>query len=251
MALAAGSAAAAAAPAPGSFAALAARVDLSYVRSLTEDPEAADHIPNQEPREVRSGHYVRVAPTPLRAPYLIAVSADYARVLGLDPAEAATESFLRVFSGDLAGAPPNFESRGWATPYALSIYGRPQLPPGTGPRGDGYGDGRAISIAEVVLPEHGADGGGGGTGGGVGGAPLRAELQLKGGGRTPFCRGADGAAVLRSSVREFIASEANAAMGVPTTRALCLVASAVDTVVRPWYSPQVLLGGVGAARAAL
>ena len=232
-----GMAAAAQASTTGSFSSFAERVDLSYVRTLTEDPDAAAFAPNRDPREVRSGHFVRVAPTPLKSPYLVAVSDDYAAVLGLDASEASTHAFIRVFSGDLSGAPRNFEPRGWATPYALSIYGRPQLPPGTGPRGDGYGDGRAISIAEVRLPVSGAaDGGGGGPGGGEGGAPARAELQLKGGGRTPFCRGADGAAVLRSSVREFLASEANAALGVPTTRALCLVASAEEEITRPWYS---------------
>eukprot|EP01050_Picozoa_sp_SAG11_P013216 SAG11_NODE_1530_length_4737_cov_3.232643_5_plen_128_part_00 len=63
---------------------------------------------------------------------------------------------------------------------------------------------------------------------------LRLELQLKGAGRTPFCRNADGRAVLRSSLREFVASEAMHALGVPTTRALCLYASATDRVRRPW-----------------
>ena len=62
------------------------------------------------------------------------------------------------------------------------------------------------------------------------------ELQLKGAGTTPFCRNADGRAVLRSSIREFLASEAMYFLGVPTTRALSLVASRVDRVSRPWYS---------------
>ena len=60
-------------------------------------------------------------------------------------------------------------------------------------------------------------------------------MQLKGGGRTPFCRGADGRAVLRSSVREFLASEAMHALGVSTTRALSLIVSQEETVDRPWY----------------
>ena len=144
-----------------------------------------------------------------------------AATLGIDPAAAAIDpNFLRVFSGDLAAPPAGFESRGWATPYALSIYGTPQQPNGAGFHGYGYGDGRAISIAEVLLPRGG-----------------RMELQLKGGGRTPFSRGADGAAVLRSSVREFLASEAMFALGVPTTRALSLIASSDEVVMRPWYSP--------------
>jgi len=61
-------------------------------------------------------------------------------------------------------------------------------------------------------------------------------MQLKGGGKTPFCRGADGRAVLRSSIREFIASEAMFALGVSTTRALSLVLSEGETTRRPWYS---------------
>jgi len=84
--------------------------------------------------------------------------------------------------------------------------------------GTGYGDGRAVSIAEVVV-----DG-------------QRWEMQLKGGGTTPFCRGADGRAVLRSSIREFLASEAMYHLGVDTTRALSLVVSETQKVMRPWYS---------------
>ena len=217
------------------FAAFTPRLDLSFIRELRPDPQTEDFAPNQDPRDVRSGHYVRVAPTPLRAPYLIAVTEELAAQLGLTPQDCASEAFLRAFSGD-PGAAPGLEARGWATPYALSIYGREQLPPGSGPQGLGYGDGRAISIAEVLLEAPAAA------------APPpppppppalapRLELQLKGGGRTPFCRGADGAAVLRSSVREFLASEAMFHLGVPTTRALSLVASAADVVVRPWYTP--------------
>lgn len=103
----------------------------------------------------------------------------------------------------------------------------PKLPRSTGFRahacvmgGGRYGDGRAISVGEVVV------------------AGQRWELQLKGGGTTPFCRGADGRAVLRSSVREFLASEAMDALGVSTTRALCLIVSGSETAQRPWYSDE-------------
>jgi len=61
-------------------------------------------------------------------------------------------------------------------------------------------------------------------------------LQLKGAGKTPFCRGADGRAVLRSSIREFLGSEAMHYLGVDTTRALSLVVSDVDQTQRPWYA---------------
>jgi uncharacterized protein YdiU (UPF0061 family) len=107
---------------------------------------------------------------------------------------------------------------GWATGYALSIYGTEytsQCPFGTG---NGYGDGRAISVFEGVFNGQ------------------RWEMQLKGGGTTPYCRGADGRAVLRSSVREFLAQEYMHALGVPTTRSLTLYVSKSETVARPWYS---------------
>lgn len=215
------------------------RLENSYTRELSIDPlsdenecETGNH--NQRTRPVHSGHFVRVAPTPLHEPYVVAVSEELALTLGLDVAELSSQRFLRIFSGNLEDSPGSgFESRGWATPYALSIYGDPVIPPGTGPRGDGYGDGRAISIGEVVLPDGVCDGSGGS-------GPGRIELQLKGGGKTPFSRGADGAAVLRSSVREFLASEAMHALGVPTTRALSLIASAspADVIMRPWYSAE-------------
>merc|ERR1719482_1443427 len=86
--------------------------------------------------------------------------------------------------------------------------------------GNGYGDGRAVSVGEIKSPKDGR----------------RYELQLKGGGQTPFCRGADGRAVLRSSLREFLASEAMHFLGVETTRALSLVVSGGETTKRPWYS---------------
>jgi len=75
-----------------------------------------------------------------------------------------------------------------------------------------------VSSAQVVVDEQ------------------RWEMQLKGGGTTPFCRGGDGRAVLRSSVREFLASEAMWALGIDTTRALSLVVSGRETSNRPWYS---------------
>jgi uncharacterized protein YdiU (UPF0061 family) len=108
---------------------------------------------------------------------------------------------------------------GWATGYALSIYGSEyiqQCPFGTG---NGYGDGRAMSVFEGVFKGR------------------RWEMQLKGGGPTPYCRGADGRAVLRSSVREFLAQEFMHALGVPTSRSLTLMVSRSETVRRPWYAP--------------
>merc|ERR1719487_2090899 len=136
--------------------------------------------------------------------------------LGLSEACCRSEDFLRFFSGDVDVAPA-FQS--WATPYALSIYGQEMYDNCPFKNGNGYGDGRACSVAEVV----------------VGGR--RWELQLKGSGTTPFSRGADGRAVVRSSVRKFLASEAMGHMGVSTTRALACVVSTSETCRRPWYSP--------------
>merc|ERR1712054_409929 len=99
---------------------------------------------------------------------------------------------------------------------ALSIYGHEMYDNCPYGNGNGYGDGRALSIGEVVTA-----------------AGTRWELQLKGAGRTPFCRGADGRAVLRSSTREFLASEAMFFLNVSTTRALSLIASS-EKVARPW-----------------
>lgn len=125
---------------------------------------------------------------------------------------------MRLFSGDSSELPEPMQKLGWATGYALSIYGTEyyeQCPFGTG---NGYGDGRAISILEAVINGK------------------RWEMQLKGGGRTPYCRGADGRAVLRSSVREFLAQEQMYALGVPTSRSLTLYSSTTETVKRPWFT---------------
>jgi uncharacterized protein YdiU (UPF0061 family) len=221
---------------------LAARVEHSFLQELEPDPEQQEHAPKRRSREVESGHYVdALSLQPLRSPYVVACSAEMLDHLGLHPDEciptlvapaagndvSTSTPFARVFSGDVSVTGAGF--RPWATPYALSIYGSETLPNGAGARGYGYGDGRAASIGEVVTE--------GGS---------RWELQLKGAGTTPFSRSGDGRAVLRSSAREFLASEAMAAMGVPTTRALSLVASAEDSILRPWYSNQSAAIAIGA-----
>jgi len=166
---------------------------------------------NQTQRPVYNGHYVLVEPTPLAKPVrLVLYSKDVAHQLQLNQDQVDSDEFVEWMSGNRNLA------ESWATPYALSIMGTQytnNCPYGTG---DGYGDGRAISIGEL----HGF------------------ELQLKGAGQTPFCRGADGRAVLRSSIREFLASEAMHHLGVSTTRALSLVVSEKEAVRRPWYSPE-------------
>lgn len=144
-----------------------------------------------------------------------------AESLGLSEEACKSKEFTALFSGDLDAIKKGFKSP-WATPYALSIYGEEMYqncPYGTG---NGYGDGRAISISEVVVGQEGST--------------RRWELQLKGAGTTPFARSGDGRAVLRSSVREFLTSEAMFHLGVSTTRALSLIASETERVMRPWFS---------------
>ena len=117
--------------------------------------------------------------------------------MGLSSELTKDKKFCSFFSGDIEVAEYPMPPFGWATGYALSIYGTEytqQCPFGTG---NGYGDGRAISVFEGLFNEK------------------RMEMQLKGGGPTPYCRGADGRAVLRSSVREFLAQELMHALGIP------------------------------------
>jgi uncharacterized protein YdiU (UPF0061 family) len=202
-----------------SIAELAALRDYSLTGTLLPDPDASEDGVDHRSREVFSGHYVPVQPTPIENPRYVAHSRPLFRELGLSDTLAHTEAFKRIFSGDLSQAPAPMKRVGWATGYALSIYGTEytrQCPFGSG---NGYGDGRAISILEAVI-----DG-------------RRWEMQLKGAGATPYCRGADGRAVLRSSVREFLAQEHMHALGVPTSRSLSLYVSETETVRRPWFTP--------------
>ncbi|MEO5826067.1 MAG: protein adenylyltransferase SelO [Gemmatimonadales bacterium] len=137
----------------------------------------------------------RVAPTPLPDPYLVAWNPDVGDLLGL-PADAGTDpALVAAINGTAlpAGAEP------LAAIYAGHQFGSwvPQL-----------GDGRAILLGEVETPGH-----------------AHWELQLKGAGPTRFSRMSDGRAVLRSTIREYLASEAMHALGVPTTRALAIIGS--------------------------
>ena len=201
-----------------SFAAFAEHVDYSLLSQLTPDPEATINGHDHQVRQVRSGHYVPVTPTPLPAPQYVAHSNELFKELGLSDQLAEDDGFQRLFSGDISVSREPMLPYGWATGYALSIYGTEydqQCPFGNG---NGYGDGRAISIFEGLFQER------------------RWEMQLKGGGPTPYCRGADGRAVLRSSVREFLAQEFMHALGVPTSRSLTLYVSHDENVRRAWYS---------------
>ncbi len=171
----------------------------TFVRSLPADPDqrnAARRVPNAS--------YSHVVPTPVRAPELIAWSDAMGERLGLARPSCGAGPAAEILSGNrqVAGM----------RPYAAR-YGGHQF----GHWADQLGDGRAITLGELQAPD--------GT---------SWELQLKGAGRTPYSRTADGRAVLRSSVREFLCSEAMHALGVPTTRALSLVTTG-EPVLRDMF----------------
>lgn len=193
-------------------------VDYSLTNTLQADPNATKDGVDHNPRQVFKGHFVPVNPTPIKNPKYIIHSKQFFKELGFADSLATDEAFMKLFSGDTSMLPEGMHKQGWATGYALSIYGTEYYEQCPFRTGNGYGDGRAVSILEAVI-----DG-------------KRWEMQLKGGGRTPYCRGADGRAVLRSSVREFLAQEHMHALGIPTSRSLTLYTSTSETVKRPWFT---------------
>ena len=171
----------------------------TFVRELPADPVLLN-----VPRQVSNAGYTRAEPTPVAAPRLLAWSDEIGELLGIARPAAAVGPVAEVLGGNrtLAGMQP------YAARYAGHQFGHwaGQL-----------GDGRAITLGEIIASD-----------------ASRQELQLKGAGRTPYSRSADGRAVLRSSVREFMCSEAMHHLGVPTTRALSLVATG-ESVVRDMF----------------
>lgn len=192
--------------------------DYSLMDQLNADPAATNDGNDHRARQVFSGHFVPVTPTPLARAEYVTHSSTFFNELGLSNELAQDEEFRRLFSGDISVARGPMRPVGWATGYALSIYGTEYTQQCPFATGNGYGDGRAISVFEGLFNGQ------------------RWEMQLKGGGPTPYCRGADGRAVLRSSVREFLAQEYMQALRVPTSRSLTLYVCKSETVTRPWYS---------------
>ena len=192
-------------------------IDYSFMDNLKEDPEAKQDGNDFIPRQVFSGHYVPVKPTPLSSPEYVAHSKNLFTELGISNLLLEDKDFKKLFSGDLSSFKKPMRNFGWATGYALSIYGREYNQQCPFKTGNGYGDGRAISVFEGIFKGK------------------RFEMQLKGSGPTPYCRGGDGRAVLRSSVREFLAQELMHSLGIPTTRSLTLYLSKTDKIIRPWY----------------
>ena len=197
---------------------LAELANYSLMDTLSCDPDAKANGNDYLPRQVFSGHYVPVNPTPIENPEYIAHSKSFFHELGFADSMATSPDFIRMFSGDISHLPKPMRKVGWASGYALSIYGTEYVQQCPFQTGNGYGDGRAVSVLEAVIKDQ------------------RWEMQLKGGGRTPYCRGADGRAVLRSSIREFLAQDHMHALGVETSRALSLYVSKTEEVKRPWYS---------------
>jgi len=197
---------------------LAKCASYSLMDTLKCDPDAKANGADHSPRQVFTGHYVPVNPTPIEDPDYVAHSKNFFHELGFADSMAESADFVRLFTGDLSHLPEPMRKLGWASGYALSIFGNEYYQQCPFQTGNGYGDGRAVSVLEAVINGR------------------RWEMQLKGGGRTPYCRGADGRAVLRSSVREFLAQEHMHALGVPTSRSLSLYVSKTEKVQRPWYS---------------
>ncbi|XLZ73111.1 protein adenylyltransferase SelO [Massilia sp. SR12] len=133
-------------------------------------------------------------PTPLPAPYLVGISPSAASLIGVDAAALRSQESIETLAGNRVAE----RSQPLAAVYSGHQFGvwAGQL-----------GDGRAILLGDIATAE----------------GPM--ELQLKGGGLTPYSRMGDGRAVLRSSIREFLCSEAMHGLGIPTTRALSVVGS--------------------------
>ena len=187
------------------------RFDNRFVRELPGDPESSSRV-----RQVQSALYSSIRPSPVAAPRLIAHSADVAALLGMDDGFVHSPGFAQVFGGN--------QLLDGMQPYAAN-YGGHQFGNWAGQ----LGDGRAITLGETINA-----------------AGQRWELQLKGAGPTPYSRTADGRAVLRSSIREFLCSEAMFHLGVPTTRALSLVSTGEQVVRDMFYDghPQAEPGAV-------
>lgn len=191
--------------------------DYSFVNKLNKDPDSKYSGDNKFPREVFSGHFVEVEPTAIKDPIYISHSINFFKELGFSENLLKSSDFIKLFSADSSNISIKNNLKSWATGYALSIYGREYYAQCPFQTGNGYGDGRAISILEAVINDK------------------KWEFQLKGSGKTPYCRGADGRAVLRSSIREFLAQEHMHELKIPTSRSLTLFTSKKEQVTRPWF----------------
>jgi uncharacterized protein YdiU (UPF0061 family) len=176
------------------------RFDNSFTHALPADPESENFR-----RQVAGSCFSRVLPAKVAQPRLVAHAREVAELLNISDEVCQSQIFTQVFAGNVV--------LDGMDPYA-ACYGGHQFGAWAGQ----LGDGRAINLCELVN-----------------GRDERWTLQLKGAGPTPYSRGADGLAVLRSSLREFLCSEAMHHLGVPTTRALSLVLSGEEVVRDMFY----------------
>ena len=176
------------------------RFDNSFTHALPADPESKNFR-----RQVAGSCFSRVLPAKVAQPALVAHAREVAELLNISDEVCRSQIFAQVFAGNVV--------LDGMDPYA-ACYGGHQFGAWAGQ----LGDGRAINLCELVS-----------------GSDERWTLQLKGAGPTPYSRGADGLAVLRSSLREFLCSEAMHHLGVPTTRALSLVLSGEEVVRDMFY----------------
>ncbi len=185
--------------------------DNRFIKELPADLETDNYR-----RKVIKSCYSFVSPTQVTKPTLVAYSKEMAQNLGLSGKDCQSEQFASVFVGN--------ELLSGMKPYAM-CYGGHQFGNWAGQ----LGDGRAINLGEIVNKKK-----------------QRWALQLKGAGATPYSRNADGLAVLRSSVREFLCSEAMYHLGIPTTRALSLMLTGEEVVRDMFYNgnPQAERGAV-------
>ena len=187
------------------------KFDNSFVNTLPADP-----IEDNYCRQVSNASFSNVRPKLSSAPKLISFSAEMAEALNLHESVCSTKTFTEVFSGNKVLS----EMHPCAT-----VYGGHQFGNWAGQ----LGDGRAINLGEVLTIDN-----------------TRWTLQLKGAGPTPYSRTADGLAVLRSSIREYLCSEAMYHLGIPTTRALsiCLTGEEVERDMFYDGNPKKELGAV-------
>jgi len=201
----------------------------NFTLKLPPDPQypnpATSHKEERKnlgPRLVRGAAYTFVRPDSFEKTELAGVSKAALRDLAIDPAAVETEDFKDVVAGkriitvEAGKTPEESDIYPWAQCYGGYQFGQwaGQL-----------GDGRAISLFESTNPTTG----------------IRYELQLKGAGKTPYSRFADGRAVVRSSIREFIVSEALNALGIPTTRALSLTLAPEARIRRETTEPAAIV----------
>jgi len=194
----------------------------TFTSSLPPDenfptPAASHKTPREDiaPRQVKNALFTWVRPEEAKDPELLSVSPVALKDLGIKEGEQKTEEFRQTVAGNrLLGWNEEKEDGGY--PWA-QCYGGWQFGSWAGQ----LGDGRAISLFETTNPS----------------SKTRYELQLKGAGITPYSRFADGKAVLRSSIREFVVSEALNALRIPTTRALSLTLLPHSKVRRETLEP--------------